>query len=120
MTFTIEFSDTHFRLVIKEHGEEDYDSPVLFCSVSSIVATDGKVYGAYLTGSETDLETIDNNPDEDFISLVSTSIKVYDLTNWPNLKPLDASVTILAADFEGLEDDEDEEEGETVDVVPIA
>ncbi len=123
MTFTIEFNDTHFRLVVIDNkGEDDYDSPSLFCSVSSIVAADGKVYGAYLTGSEPDLETIENNPDEDFISLVSTSIKVYDLSQWPTLKPVDAPVTIVAADFEGLEeeDEDGDQEGETIEVVPIA
>jgi len=132
MTFTIEFTDSHFRLVITENGEDDYDAPVLYCSVSSIVAKDGKVYGAYLTGSEPDLTTVERmiadaikrNADEEYVaSLVSASIKVYDLSEWPNLRPLDQRITVTGAEFEGLDDEEDEEDEESgkeiIEVEPI-
>lgn len=115
MTFKIEFSDTQFRLVIVTGGEEDFPEAVLYCSVSSVVGSDGKVYGAYLNGSEPDLDKLASHPDD--VEMVTTSIKVYELTQWPTLRPIDAPVTLVDTEFEGEEDDEDED---VVDVVPIA
>jgi hypothetical protein len=122
MNFKIEFSDTQFRLVLIASGEEEYLDPVLYCSVSTIVGPDGVTYGAYLSGSERDLDELTNNPDK--LSMVSQSIKVYVLTAWPSLVAVPGSVTIEEVDFDN-EDSDDEDDGEgdeggdVVDVTPI-
>jgi hypothetical protein len=121
MTFRIEFSDKRFRLmIISGNGEEDYEEAVLYCSVSSVIAPNGKPYGVYLTGSETDLDALTNHPTD--ITMVSNSVKVYDLSSWPKLTLIDAPVTLLEAEYEDDEEEDDlEDEDETViDVEPVA
>lgn len=123
MKFKIEFSDQQFRLIlIPSSGEEEYLDPVPYCSVSTILGPDGVAYGAYLSGSERDLDDLTNHPTN--LTMVSQSIKVYVLTAWPSLVALPGSVTIEEIDFdnEEPEDDEDgegDEEGDVVDVTPI-
>lgn len=117
MSFKIEFSDAHFRLiVVSPSGEEDYLEAVPYCSVSSVVGPDGAVYGCYLNGSERELDELSTHPND--IERISQSIKVYDLTGWPSLKPVAGSVTLIETDFEDVEGDE-EEESEILDVEPI-
>ena len=118
MTFKIEFSDAHFRLiVVSPSGEEEFLEAVLYCSVSSVCAPGGIVYGAYLTGNEPELDQLSNHPTN--TEMPSQFIKVYDLTAWPNLKPVDGRVTIVDTVFEDVEgEEEDETEGETIDVEP--
>lgn len=121
MTFKIEYSDEHFRLIlVSVSGEEDYLEAVPYASVSSVVGPDGVVYGCYLSGSENELDILSNHPTN--IEMVSQTIKVYDLTDWPTLKPVAGTVTLVETEFEDVEGegDEDEEEGDTIDVVPIA
>ena len=122
MTFKIEFSDTQFRLiVISASGEDDYLDPVLYCSVSSVVGADGIVYGAYLTGNEPELDQLTSHPTN--TTMRSQFIKVYDLTAWPTLKPVDGSVTIEEIDFDNEEpeegDEDESEDGEVIDVQPV-
>jgi hypothetical protein len=116
MTFKIEFSDVHFRLiVVSPLGEEEFLEAVLYCSVSSVCAPDGVVYGAYLTGAEPELDQLSSN--EQMTEMRSQYIKVYDLTAWPNLKPVDGTVTLIDTDFTDVEDAESD--GEVIDVEPI-
>ncbi len=123
MNFKIEFSDTDFRLiVVNPSGLEDYLEIVPYCSVSSVVGEDGKVYGAYLTGSEPELDALTNHPTD--TEMLSVTIKVYELSAWPTLRPMNGSVTLLETEFEGDEDEEDgegegDEEGEVIEVKPI-
>ena len=118
MNFKIEFSDEHFRLIlITPEGVEEFLEAVLFCSVSSVVGPDGVVYGAYLTGSERDLDQLNQHPS--MVSMVSQSIKVYDLTAWPALKPVPGIVTLEEADFVEEEAEEDDDEGEVIEVQPV-
>ena len=119
MNFKIEFSDTDFRLiVVNPSGFEDYLEIVPYCSVSSVVGQDGKVYGAYLTGSEPELDTLTNHPTD--TEMPSVNIKVYELSAWPTLRPMDGSVTILETEFEDDEDDtEDEDEAEGADIIEV-
>jgi hypothetical protein len=109
MKFRIEFSDNFFRLVVLEsNGEEDYLEAVLYCSVSSVVAADGKVYGAYLTGSEAELDTLSNHPTDS--TMIAKQIKVYEIGAWPTLKAVDAMVTLEETDFDDVDEEDDEEE----------
>jgi len=120
MTFKIEFSDTQFRLiVISPSGEDDYLDPVLYCSVSSVVGADGIVYGVYLTGNEPELDQLTEHPTN--TTMRSQFIKVYDLATWPNLKPVEGTVTIEEIAFDNEEDEDEEEagEGEVIDVQPV-
>ena len=119
MTFKIEFSDAHFRLiVVSPSGDEEFLEAVLYCSVSSVCGPGGIVYGAYLTGSEPELDQLASN--DNLTEMRSQFIKVYDLTAWPNVKPVDATVTLVDTEFTDVEgEDQDEPEGETIDVEPI-
>ena len=122
MTFKLEFADTQFRLiVISPSGEDDYLDPVLYCSVSTVIGPDGVAYGAYLTASEPELDQLTSHPTN--TTMRSQYIKVYDLTSWPTLKPVDAAVTIEEIDFDNEEPGEDEGdepgEGEVIDVQPV-
>ena len=130
MTFHIEFSDQHFLLVILEStGEETYQTEVPFCTVSSAVAADGRVYGLYLRGSETVLTAAEKfvveDPDPLHISMPCNSIAIYDITDFPVVKPVaGAVVKLVPTDFDSDETGADEEtgdesEGETIDVEPI-
>jgi hypothetical protein len=123
-TFNIEFSDGHFRLVATINGVEDYLDAVLYCSVSSTVAADGRVYAVYLRASDPVLaaaeKDVDDNPDPEYLSMVTNSVTVYDITDWPTKTPAAGIVTLTPTEFEG-EDSEDEgegDEGEVIDVVP--
>ncbi len=127
MNFKIEFSDERFRLIIvSPSGEEDFLEAVLYCSVSSVVGPDGKVYGAYLNASDPELDRVEQaveaNPDEDFLSVPSSKVAVFDITSWPTLKAVPGPVTMIPTTFEDVEsedEEEGEEEGDTVDVEPI-
>jgi hypothetical protein len=119
MTFKIEFSDTQFRLiVISPSGEDDYLDPVLYCSVSPVVGPDGVAYGAIPT-STTELDQLTSHPTN--TTMRAQTIKVYDLTAWPNLKPVEGTVTIEEIDFDNEEDEDEEEDepGEVIDVQPV-
>ena len=120
MNFKIEFSDLQFRLVLTVSGEDEYLDPVPYCSVSTVVGPDGVAYGAYLSGSERDLDELTNHPTN--LTMVSQSIKVYVLTAWPSLVALPGSVTIEEIDFDNEDTEEDDEEGaegEVIDVEPV-
>jgi hypothetical protein len=125
--FNIEFSDIHFRLVATINGEEDYLDAVLYCSVSSTVGADGRVYGIYLRASDPVLgaaeKDVEDNPDPNYLSMTTNSVTVYDITDWPALKPAPGIVMLTPTEFEGEEGDEDEgeesEEGEVIDVQPV-
>lgn len=121
MTFKIEFSDVHFRLiVVSPSGEEDYLEAVLYCSVSSVCGPGGIVYGAYLTGSEPELDQLSSHPTN--TELRSQFVKVYDLASWPTLKPVEGTVTLIETVFEDVEDEDEgdgEPEGDTIDVQPV-
>jgi hypothetical protein len=130
MTFHIEFSDQHFLLVILEsNGEESYQAEQPFCSVSSAVAADGRVYGLYLRGSETQLTAAEKfvaeDPDPLHISMPCNSVPIYDITDFPTVKPLAGPVVkLVPTDFDSDESGDDDEgsedsEGETIDVTPI-
>src|ERR1700684_981972 len=93
--FKIEFSDQRFR-VVAPNG--DYEEAVGYCAVST-VDVDGVVYGAYLAGDEAELEALSEHPTD--TTMVTKEIKVYDLTNWPDLVPVDTEI-------EEIEFDEDE------------
>jgi hypothetical protein len=97
MTFKIEFSDQRFR-VVAPNG--DYEDAVSYCAVST-VEHEGTVYGAYLAGDEDELETLTAHPID--TTMVTTEIKVYDLSDWPNLVP-------VVTEIEECEFDEDEPE----------
>lgn len=108
MNFKIEFSDVHFRLIIvSPNGEEDYLEPLPYCSVSSVVGPDGIVYGAYLTGSERELDDLSSHLTN--LEMVSQSIKVYDLTAWPTLIPVAGTVTLIETEFDNELEEDDEE-----------
>lgn len=136
MTFQIQCSDEHFRLVvISDSGEDDYNDAVQFCSLSSVVGPDGRVYGAYLNAAEKDLdelekleERFDKNPglvivmpEPEYISMIAKTIKVYDVTDWPAIKEVaGAKITLIMTTFPEIEEEEEGEEDETViDVEPI-
>jgi hypothetical protein len=104
MKFKIEFSDQRFR-VVAPNG--DYEEAVGYCSVSS-VEVDGTVYGAYLNGDEPELEALEGI---EAPTMVTEQIKVYDLSNWPQLESVDTEIE--AVDF-----DEDVPAGPVVDVKP--
>jgi hypothetical protein len=105
MKFKIEFSDQRFR-VVAPNG--DYEEAVSYCSVSS-VEVDGTVYGAYLNGDELELEALEGI---EAPTMVTEQIKVYDLSNWPQLESVDTEIE--AVDF-----DEDVPAGPVVDVKPV-
>ena len=116
MQFEIEVSDEQFRLQnIGPQGVLSTDA-VPYFSVSSTVGSDGAVYGAYLTGAEPELDRLLS--DDNAETMVSHSIKVYDLTAWPNLKPVDASVTLVDTIFDN-EEEEEGDEGPVVDVEAV-
>ena len=104
MIFKIEYSDQRFRVVAPD-GE--YEEAVSFCSVST-VEYNGVVYGAYLAGDEPELETLSEHPTN--TEMVTVEIKVYDLTAWPELVPMETLI-------EEIEFEEDEP---TVEVKPVA
>ncbi len=114
--FKIEFSDTHFRLIV----DEEYLEAVPYCSVSSVCIEGGAVYGAYLSGSEPDLDALDNHPTD--VEMVTRAVKVYEISKWPVLSAVDAPVTLICTEFEGLDEGEDEEDddedGNTIEVLP--
>ena len=110
MNFEIEVSDEQFRLQnIGPQGVLATDA-VPYFSVSTTTGSDGVVYGAYLTGAEPELDRLLS--DDNAETLVSHSIKIYDLTAWPNLKAIDATVTLVDTLFDNEEEDDEEEEGE--------
>ena len=128
MTFKIEFSDEHFRLVlVSPSGEEDYLEAVLYCSVSSVVGSDGRVYGCYLRASDPELDiaeqTVEANPDPDFVSTETSKVTVYDITDWPRMVAASTKVTMIPTEFD-VEDEagegDEEEDGAIVDVEPIS
>jgi hypothetical protein len=113
MKFIIEFDDERFRLtVIEANGEESYEEAVPFCSVSAVVALDGKVYGAYLRATEPELDQLTDHPTD--IEMVSKLIKVYELGDWPTLKPVTLPVTIVETEFDDMEDEDGEGDEEAL------
>jgi hypothetical protein len=123
MTFRLECDEDVFQLVLVLPDEERSDIPLDYFSVSTVVADGGMVCGAYMNGSEPEFRQLEQDPDPDKISAVSQLIKVYDLTNWPTIKPIDATVTIQLTELEGPDEgDEDEEDSqdEAIEVTPIS
>ena len=107
MTFKIEFSDQRFRVVAPD-GE--YEEAVSYCSVST-VEYEGTVYGAYLAGDEPELETLTGHPTDTVMT--TDQIRVYDLSTWPQLIPLETEIEEI--DFEEDEDDD----ATTIEVSPV-
>jgi hypothetical protein len=107
MTFKIEFSDQRFRVVAPD-GE--YEEAVSYCSVST-VEYEGRIYAAYLAGDEAELEALTEHPTD--TTMITVIIKVYDITEWPELVPVDTQI-------EEIEFDEDEPIEATIEVKPIA
>lgn len=102
MTFKIEYGEHSFR-VIAPNG--DYDEARSFDDVST-VEFGGKVYGAFLDGLEAE---VDPGPDKpNLLDSTCPRAKVYDLTNWPTLVPVDTITESVAFDDE--EDDEPEQD----------
>lgn len=118
MQFKIEFSDEHFRLIIvSASGQEDFLDALPYCSVSSVVGDDGVVYGCYLSGSERELDELSSHPTN--VELVSQTVKVYNLTAWPTLRPVSGSVTLIETEFDDVEDaDPAYPEDQVIDVEP--
>jgi hypothetical protein len=58
-----------------------------------------------LSGSERELDDLSSHPTN--VEMVSQSIKVYDLTSWPNLKPVPGTVTLVETTFDIEEEDQD-------------
>jgi hypothetical protein len=123
MNFRLECDEDVFQLVLVLPHEERADIPLDYFSVSTVVADGGMVCGVYMNGSEPEFRALEQDPDPDKVSAVSQLIKVYDLTNWPNITPIpNAIVTIQLTELESDEgegDEDGEEEDETIEVTPI-
>jgi|SRR5579872_1496147 len=91
--FLLEIDDDAFR-VVSPSGE--FDEPRPFMDVSTI-DYQGKVYGAFLKGTEEEL----------------TTGKVYDLSNWPTLVQVPCRIDPTEFAYE-----DDGEDGEVIDVEP--
>ena len=118
MNFEIEVSDEKFKLGQRiAPGDEGLlaTDAVPYFSVSTTTGSNGVVYGALLTGAEPELDRLAE--DDDLETLVTRAIKVYDLTAWPNLKPVDATVTLVDTVFD--DEDEEEDEGEQEPGAPL-
>jgi hypothetical protein len=124
MTFRLECDEDVFQLVLVLPDEERSDIPLDYFSVSTVVADGGMVCGCYMNGSEPEFRALEQDPDPDKVSAVSQLIKVYDLTNWPTITPINATVTIQLTELEAGEPDGDEDEDgqddEAIEVTPIS
>lgn len=119
MNFRLECDDDCFQLVLDVPGDTRVDIPVDYYSVSSLVAPDGRVIGAYMNGSEEELRALEADPDPENVSVISQSIQVYDLTKWPILTPIaDAIITLQLTDLSD-EDDEEAEDADIIEVKPV-
>lgn len=82
MIFKIEYGEKRFAVVDPDGDPSD---AATYCSFSSLEYK-GRVYAAYLNGEE---EEIDPGPDEPNTLVPSPTATVYDITDWPQVIPME-------------------------------